>query len=39
MTVHRAGLPADVRRFLVARDATAVHGVLDSLVPGGVGPW
>ena len=30
-------LPADVRRFLIARDATAIHGVLDELVPGGVG--
>lgn len=40
------GLPADVRRFLVERDAVAVHRVLESLVPGGVGavltwdqPW
>ncbi len=32
-----SGLPADVRAFLVARDATAVRTVLDSLVPGGVG--
>ena len=30
-------LPADVRAFLVARDATAVRTVLDALVPGGVG--
>ncbi len=30
-------LPADVRRFLVERDAVAVHRVLESLVPGGVG--
>jgi AraC-like DNA-binding protein len=30
-------LPADVRRFLVARDATAVQSILDELVPGGVG--
>ncbi len=37
ITVDGAGLPADVRRFLVGRDATAVHRVLDSLVPGGVG--
>ncbi len=37
ITVDGADLPADVRRFLVARDATAVRGVLDSLVPGGVG--
>ncbi len=37
ITVDGAGLPADVRGFLVARDATAVHRVLDSLVPGGVG--
>ncbi len=32
-----AALPADVRGFLVARDATAVRTVLDALVPGGVG--
>lgn len=39
-------LPADVRRFLLERDAVAVHRVLESLVPGGVGavltweqPW
>lgn len=31
------GLPSDVRRWLLARDATAVATVLDSLVPGGVG--
>ena len=37
ITVSGADLPGDVRRFLVARDATAVHRVLDSLVPGGVG--
>ncbi len=30
-------LPADVRRFLVERDAVAVHRILESLVPGGVG--
>jgi AraC-like DNA-binding protein len=37
--VHVGGerLPADVRRFLVARDATAIRTVLDGLVPGGVG--
>ncbi|MEN8704863.1 MAG: AraC family transcriptional regulator ligand-binding domain-containing protein [Nocardioides marinisabuli] len=32
-----SSLPRDVRAFLVARDATAVRTVLDSLVPGGVG--
>ncbi len=32
-----SGLPADVGRFLVERDAVAVHRVLESLVPGGVG--
>ncbi|MCM3515600.1 AraC family transcriptional regulator [Nocardioides sp. P86] len=32
-----SGLPADVRAFLLARDATAVDTVLASLVPGGVG--
>jgi AraC-like DNA-binding protein len=32
-----AAVPRDVRAFLVARDATAVRVVLDSLVPGGVG--
>ncbi len=31
------GLPADVRRFLLERDAVAVHRVIESLVPGGVG--
>lgn len=30
-------LPPDVRRWLLARDSTAVATVLDSLVPGGVG--
>ena len=35
--VDGAGLPDDVRRFLVERDAVAVHRVLASLVPGGVG--
>jgi AraC-like DNA-binding protein len=35
--VDGAPLPADVRRFLVARDATAIRTVLDGLVPGGVG--
>lgn len=35
--VDGRALPADVRRVLVGRDATAVHGVLDELVPGGVG--
>lgn len=30
-------LPADVRRWLLERDATAIATVLDSLVPGGVG--
>ncbi len=37
VTVDGTGLPADVRRFLVERDATAIRGVLDELVPGGVG--
>lgn len=32
-----SALPGDVRAFLVARDATAVRTVLDSLLPGGVG--
>jgi AraC-like DNA-binding protein len=32
-----AGLPGDVRRFLLERDAVAVHRVLEGLVPGGVG--
>ncbi len=32
-----AQLPSDVRRFLLERDAVAVHRVLESLVPGGVG--
>lgn len=32
-----SGLPADVREWLLARDATAIATVLDSLVPGGVG--
>jgi AraC-like DNA-binding protein len=32
-----AGLPRDVRRFLLERDAEAVRQVLDGLVPGGVG--
>lgn len=32
-----SAVPADVRAFLVARDATAVRTVLDSLLPGGVG--
>ncbi|WP_193609099.1 AraC family transcriptional regulator [Nocardioides lijunqiniae] len=37
VTLDGAGLPSDVRRFLVERDATAVHAVLEALVPGGVG--
>ncbi|MCD4534480.1 AraC family transcriptional regulator [Nocardioides sp. cx-169] len=37
VTLDGAELPADVRRFLVERDASAVRTVLDSLVPGGVG--
>lgn len=32
-----AGLPRDVRRFLLERDAEAVRQVVDGLVPGGVG--
>ncbi len=35
--VDGAALPADVRAFLVARDATAIDTVLGALVPGGVG--
>ena len=35
--VDGTSLPADVRAFLVARDATAIQAVLDELVPGGVG--
>ncbi|WP_170219299.1 AraC family transcriptional regulator [Nocardioides litoris] len=34
---HGAGLPRDVRRFLLERDGEAVRQVLDGLVPGGVG--
>jgi len=37
VTVDGGRLPSDVRRFLVARDATAVQTLLDGLVPGGVG--
>jgi AraC-like DNA-binding protein len=37
VTLESGDLPADVRRFLVERDATAVRVVLDALVPGGVG--
>ncbi|WP_134766207.1 AraC family transcriptional regulator ligand-binding domain-containing protein [Nocardioides sp. 1609] len=37
VTLDAATLPDDVRRFLLERDATAVHLVLESLVPGGVG--
>lgn len=37
ITLAGADLPADVRRFLVERDAAAVRTVLDGLVPGGVG--
>ncbi|GEP34415.1 AraC family transcriptional regulator [Nocardioides szechwanensis] len=37
VTVDGGDLPADVRRFLVERDVTAVVAVLDGLVPGGVG--
>jgi AraC-like DNA-binding protein len=37
VTVDGSGLPRDVRRFLVDRDATAIRTVLDGLVPGGVG--
>jgi AraC-like DNA-binding protein len=32
-----SALPADVRRFLLERDAEAVRQLLDGLVPGGVG--
>ncbi len=35
--IDGTALPPDVRRVLVARDATAVHQVLDALLPGGVG--
>lgn len=37
VTIDGSRLPPDVRRFLVARDATAIRTVLDGLVPGGVG--
>ncbi|QCW50580.1 AraC family transcriptional regulator [Nocardioides dongxiaopingii] len=37
VTLDATTLPDDVRRFLLERDATAVHLVLESLVPGGVG--
>jgi AraC-like DNA-binding protein len=37
VTVDGSGLPADVRRFLVDRDAHAIDAVLGELVPGGVG--
>jgi AraC-like DNA-binding protein len=37
VTVDGTRLPRDVRAFLVARDATAIHTVLAGLVPGGVG--
>ncbi|WP_323791057.1 AraC family transcriptional regulator ligand-binding domain-containing protein [Nocardioides sp.] len=37
ISIDGAALPVDVRRFLVERDAVAVHRVLESLVPGGVG--
>lgn len=37
VSVDGLALPTDVRRFLVERDAVAVHRVLESLVPGGVG--
>ena len=36
-TLDGSALPSDVRTFLVHRDATAVHTVLEGLVPGGVG--
>lgn len=36
ITVDGTGLPRDVRRFLVQRDATAIRTVLGELVPGGV---
>ena len=36
-TLDGGHLPADVRAFLVARDATAIATVLAGLVPGGVG--
>lgn len=34
ISVSGADLPADVRRFLVERDAAAIRAVLDELVPG-----
>ena len=37
VTVDGRAIPADVRRFLVARDASAIDHVLAGLVPGGVG--
>ena len=36
ITVDGERLPADVRRFLLDRDAAAIRTVLDELVPGGV---
>lgn len=36
IVVDGAGLPADVRGFLVDRDAAAIQTILDELVPGGV---
>jgi AraC-like DNA-binding protein len=37
VSLDAGGLPPDVRRFLLERDATAVRVVLEALVPGGVG--
>lgn len=37
VSVDGGGLPPDVRRLLVERDATAIVSVLEALVPGGVG--
>ncbi|MBA2956525.1 helix-turn-helix domain-containing protein [Nocardioides sp. MAH-18] len=36
IVVGGAGLPADVRRFLVDRDAAAIRAVLREIVPGGI---
>jgi AraC-like DNA-binding protein len=36
ITLADAGLPPDVRPFLLERDLAAIHTVLDELLPGGV---
>lgn len=37
LRLDAAGVPADVAEFLLHRDTVAVHRILESLVPGGVG--